>query len=120
MKENLLLLKDVLELYKHMTAISKNVNFGGSDNIVDKCSNTYHSTVKIKPVDVKSDSYDKDPKFKIGDYVGISKYNIFPKGYIPNWSKEDFVISKMKYTVPWTYVINDLHGEETVGTFYEK
>ena len=51
----------------------------------------------------------------------ISKYkNIFAKGYMPNWSEEIFVISKIKNTVPWTYVINDLNGKEIISTFYEK
>ena len=39
---------------------------------------------------------------------------------MPNWSEEVFVISKIKNTVPWTYVINDLIGEEITGIFYEK
>ena len=64
---------------------------------------------------------DKDSKFKVGDHVRISKYkNIFPKGYTPNWSEEVFVIRKVKNTIPWTYVINDLNGDEIIGTFYEK
>ena len=64
---------------------------------------------------------DKDPKFKVGYHVIISKYkNIFAKGYTPNWSEEIFVIKEIKNTVPWTYVINDLNGEEIIGTFYEK
>ena len=64
---------------------------------------------------------DKDPKFKVGDHVRISKYkNIFAKGYMPNWSEEIFVIKKVKKTVLWTYVINDLNGKEIIGTFYEK
>ena len=51
----------------------------------------------------------------------ISKYkNMFPKGYTPNWSVEVFVIKEIKNTVPWPYVINDLNGEEIIGTFYEK
>ena len=83
----------------------------------------------MKPIDVTYDSYaeynvdsnEKDPKFKIGDHVRISKYkNILAKGYTPNWSEEVFVISKIKNTVPCTYVISDLKGEEIVGTFYEK
>ena len=83
----------------------------------------------MKPVDVKSNTYidsskeinDKNPKFKIGDNVRISKYpNIFPKGYTLNWSEEVFVIKKVKNTVPWTYIISDLKGEEIVGTFYGK
>ena len=62
----------------------------------------------------------KDPKIKVGDYVRILKYkNIFTKGYTPNWSEEVF-ISKIKNTVPWTYIINDLNGEEIIGIFYEK
>ena len=63
----------------------------------------------------------KDPKFKIGDHVRISKHkNIFANGYAPNWSEKVFVVSKIKNTVPWTYVINDLNGEEITGSFYEK
>ena len=83
----------------------------------------------MKPIEVKSNSYaeynvdsnEKDPKFKVGDHVRISKYkNIFAKRYTPNWSEEVFVISKIKKTFPQTYVINDLNGEEIIGTFYEK
>ena len=63
---------------------------------------------------------DKDSKFNVGDRVRISKYNFFLQGYTPNWSEEVFVIKKVKNTVPWTYVINDLNGEEIIGTFYAK
>ena len=63
----------------------------------------------------------KNPKFKVGDLVGISKYkNTFAKGYAPNWPEEIFVIKKVKNTVLWTYIINDLNGEEIIGTFQEK
>ena len=112
------------KIYKYMTSISKNVYIDKLDDIVNKYNNTYHSTIKMKPVDVKSSTYidsskeinDKDPKFKIGDIVRISKYkNIFAKGYVPNWSEEVFVIKKVKNTVPWKYVI-----KEIVGMFYEK
>ena len=83
----------------------------------------------MKPADVKDNTYinadkeinNKDPKFKVGDRVRISKYkNIFAKGYMPNWSEEVFAIKKVKNTVLRTYVINDLNGEEIIGTFYEK
>ena len=61
---------------------------------------------------------EKDPKFRIGDIVRISKYkNIFAKGYTPNWSEEVFMIKKVKNTVLWMYVINDLNDEDIVGTF---
>ena len=117
------------KIYKHMTSISKNVYIDKLDDIVDKYNNTYHSTIKMKPIDVKDNTYintakeinKKDPKFKVGDRVRISKYkNIFAKDYTPNWSEEVFVIKKVKNTVPWTYVINDLNDEEITGTFYEK
>ena len=83
----------------------------------------------MKPIDVKDNAYfdfdkevnNNDPKFKVDNHVRISKYeNIFAKGYTPNWSKEIFVIKKNKKTVAWTYVINDLNGEDITGTFYEK
>ena len=67
------------------------------------------------------DSNEKDPKFKVCDYVRISKYkNIFAKGYTQNWSEEVFVVIKIKNTVPRTYVISDLNGEPITGSFYEK
>ena len=67
------------------------------------------------------ESNKKDPKFKVGDHVKISKYtNIFTKGYAPDWSEEDLVIKITQNTVPWTYEISDLNGEEIVGSFYEK
>ena len=88
----------------------------------------------MKPVDVKDNTYidsmelhfkrevnDKNPKFKVGDHVKISKYkNIFAKGYMSNWPEEVFIICKIKNTVTWTYVINDLNVEEIIGIFYEK
>ena len=62
----------------------------------------------------------KYPKFKIGDTVRISKYtNIFARRYTPNWSEKVFLIKKVKNSVPQTYVINYLNGEEIVRMFYE-
>ena len=98
------------ETYKHITAISIIVYFNVLDDIVDEYNNTYHETIKMKRVDVKSDSFaeyygiafneesnEKDPKFKVGDHVQISKFkNIFAKGYAPNWSEEIFVVEKIK------------------------
>ena len=99
------------------------------DHIVGEYNNTYHRTIKMKPVNVKDNTYiefkkevnDKDPKFKVGDHTRVSKYkNIFSEGYTPNWSEEFFVLSKIKNTIPWTYIIRDLNGKEVIGTFYEK
>ena len=117
------------KIYKYMTSTSKNVYFDTLDDIVNKYNNKKHRTIKMKPIDVKDNTYigfgkevnDNDSKLKVGDHVRISKYkNIFAKGYTPNWSEEIFVIKKIKNTVPWTYVINDLNGEEITATFYEK
>ena len=117
------------KIYKHMTANSKNVYFDVLNDIVAEYNNTYHKTIKMKPIDIGDVSFaeyneefnEKGPKFKVGDHVRISKHkNVFAKGYTPNWSEEIFVIKKIKNTVPWTYVISDLNGEEILGSFYEK
>ena len=91
------------KIYKYMTSISKNVYIDKLDDIVNEYNNTYHTTIKMKSIDVKDNTYintdkeinNKDPKFKDGDRV-------------------------VKNNVPWTYVINDLNSEEIIGTFYEK
>ena len=117
------------KIFKHMTAIWKNIYFDVLDDIADKYNNTVHRTIKMEPIDVTDDSYvkynedfnAKDRKLKVGDHVRISKYkNIFDKGCTPNWSEEVFVVSKNKITVPWTYVISDLNGGPITGSFYEK
>ena len=117
------------KIYKHMTSISKNVYIDKLDDKVHEYNNTYHRTIKMKPIDVKDNTYinidkevnDNDPKFKVGDHVRISKYkNIFAKVYTLNWSEEVFVIKEIKNTVPWIYVIHDLNDEEIIGAFYEK
>ena len=95
------------KMYQYMTSVSKNVYIDKLDDTVNKYNNTYHGTIKMKPVDVKSNTYidysketnNKDPKFKVGDNVRISKYkNTFAKAY---------------------NVTNDLNGEKMVGTFNE-
>ena len=117
------------KIYKYMTTIGKNVYFNDLDDILKKYNNTVHSSIQMKPKDVTDDSFveyseetnQKDLKFKVGDNVRISKCeNIFAKGYTSNWSEEVFVINKVHNNVPWTYLINDLSGEEIKGSFYEK
>ena len=112
-----------------MTSISKSVYIDKLDDIFNKYDNTYHRTIKMEPVDLKSNTYinsskeinDKDPKFKIGDTVRISKYkNIFTKGHVLNWPEEVFVLKKFEQTMPWTYFIADFNGEDIAGTFYKR
>ena len=92
-------------IYKHMTSISKNVSTDKLNDIVNEYKNTYHRTIKMKPIDVKDNTYidsikqvnDNDPKFKVGNHVRISKYkNTFAKDYTPNWSEEVLTISEIK------------------------
>ena len=69
------------KIYKHLTSISKNVYIDKLDEIANEYNKTYHRTIKMKPIDVKNNTYininkeanDKDPKFKFGDHVRISK-----------------------------------------------
>ena len=109
MKENLLLLIDLSDLLKkiitYMIVVSKNVYVDKWNDIVNENNNTYHRTTKMKPADVKDNFYidsskdvtDKDPKFKVGDHVRISKHkNVFAKGYTPDWSEDVFAIKEVK------------------------
>ena len=112
-----------------MTATGKNVYYDVLDDVVSKYNNTKHSTIKIKPKDVKNDNKrvyidehnEKDSRFKVGDRVRMYKFkNIFAKGYTPNWSKEIFIVNKINDTVPYMYNIKDLNGEEIIGSFYDR
>ena len=93
------------KIYRYMTSISKNVYIDKLDDIVNEYNNTYHRIIKMIPIDVKDNTYlntdkevnDKDPKFKVGNHIRISKYkNIFAKGYTPNWSEEVFMLRKLR------------------------
>ena len=93
------------KIYKYMTSISKNVYIDKLDDIVDEYNNTYHTTIKMKPIDVKDNTYTntskkinyKDPKFKVGDRVRILKYkNIFAKGICLIGVKRYLLLKKLK------------------------
>ena len=115
------------KLYKRMAAIGKNVYCDVLDDVVNKYNNTKHSTIKMKPIDVRDkrvyidEHNEKRSRFKVGDRVRISKFkNIFAKGYTPNWSKKIFIVDKINDTVPYTYNLNDLNDEEIIGSFYDQ
>ena len=116
------------KLYKHMTATGKNVYYDVLDDVVNKYNNTKHSTINMKPIDVKNnkrvytDEHNKkDSRFKVGDTVRISKFkNIFAKGYSPNWSTEIFIVDNINDTAPYTYNLKDLNDEEIIGSFYDR
>ena len=107
------------KIFKQMTAISKNVYFDVLDVNVNKYNNTIHRTIKIKLIDVTSDFYaeyneDSNKKFLNLKLVTTLEFfkikNIFAKRYTTNWSREVFVVSKIKNTVLWTYVVSALNG----------
>ena len=121
-----------------MTTTGKNVYYDVLDDIVNEYNNTKHNTIKMKPKDVGNnttkssiiarnkrvyidDQNEKRSRLKVGDRVRISKFkNIFAKGYTPNWSREIFIVNKINDTVPYTYNIKDLNGEEIIGSFYDR
>lgn len=105
--------------------------------LIAEYNNTKHRTIKMKPNEVNErneqhilDSvYNRKlivpakskPKFKIGDLVRLSKYkHLFEKGYTPNWTMEVFRITKVQRTFPFTYLIQDLKGEDVKGCIYEQ
>ena len=112
-----------------MTAISKKVYFDVLDDIVNNYNNTVHRTIKIKPIDVTSDSHakynedsnKKDLKFKVSDRDRISNTQTLLLKHILKIGQKKFSsLAKLKNTVPQTYVISDLNGKPITGTFYEK
>ena len=118
-----------IKIFKHMTAVSKNVFVDVLDDIVDNYNNTFHRIIGMKPIDIKSDSYaecnvdsnEKDPKFKLGDHVKFWNTKSFLlKDILQICLKKFLLLAKINNTVPWTYVISNLHSEEITGTFYEK
>ena len=81
-----------------MTSISKNVYNDKLDDIVNKHNNTYHRTIKMKPVDVKSNHLMiKNLNLKL--VMLLEHHNIFAKGYVPNWYEEFFMIKKKLKTL---------------------
>ena len=117
------------KIQQHITVISGDRYFDFLDDIVNKYSNTVHTTIKIKPIDVRSNSYaeynvhsnEKDPKFKVGDRVRKSKYkSSFTSGYTQIQSEQVFVASKARNTFSWTYLISDLNGGKLMELFMNK
>ena len=114
-------------LKNKLTATGKIVYYDVLDDVVNKYNNTKHSTIKMKPIDVKNNKIvyidehnEKDSRFKLGARVRISKFkNIFAKRHTPNWSKQIFIVDKMNDTAPYTYNIKDLNDEEIRGSFYD-
>ncbi len=123
-------------MWKYFTAQNTKKYIDILDKLIDQYNKNYHSSIKMTPVEaskkhnenvVRNNLYNKisikqkKGKFKISDRVRIYRYKtIFEKGYTPNWTKEIFEVYKIQNTVPTTYLIKDLSGEEIQGSFYEQ
>ena len=102
-----------------MNSISKNVYTNKLYGMVNKYNDTYHSTIKMKLFAVKSNTF-IDSSNLITKIFTLKTKQIFAKGCTPNQPEEVLVIRKVKNTILLTYAINDLNGEEIVGTFNKK
>ena len=108
-----------------MTSVSKNAYIDKLDDIVNRYNKTCHITIKVKPVDVNQTHIltqlkkliTKILNFKSVILLGFQNLKTFLQGYTPYWSEEVFVIKKVQKVL--CHVVNDLNGEEIVGTFYK-
>ena len=124
------------KMWKYFTTNSTSVYINVLPDLVEDYNNTRHSSIKMTPVEVSKkkneltvwrnlypehlEIRDIKPKFSVGDKVRISKKKkTFEKGYTTRWTEEIITIIEVKHTLPVTYKIADLNGEEIQGTFYE-
>ena len=123
------------KMYKYFTANLTRTYLDVLPEMTSKYNNTYHRSIKMTPVQASDLKNSKkvyfnlyknmpektEPKFQVGDRVRIlKKKNIFDKGFTTNWTKELFIITEVQNTIPPTYKIQDLNGEDIEGTFYEQ
>ena len=123
-------------MWKYFTDKNTNTYIDILPDLVKKYNNTKHSSIKTTPVEASKkeneltvwrnlyrDRHERieiNPKFSVGDRVRISKKKaVFEKGYTTRWTEEIFTITKIQHTLPITYKIADLNGEEIKGSFYE-
>ena len=124
-------------MWKQFTAQNTTYYLDILSQIVEEYNNTKHTSIKMTPNEASHKNNEglvyfnlygntkqliKTPAFKVGDKVRISKYNrkVFDKGYTPNWTEEVFIINKIQYRNPITYIIKDLHDEQIQGSFYKE
>ena len=117
------------KIYKSMISVSKNVYIDKLDDIVNKCNNTYHNTIKMKPIGIKSNTYissskeinDEDSKFKIGDIVRISKYKtFFQKAMSHIGLKKFLLLQKLKMLFPGHMFLVILNVKNLLERFTKK
>jgi transposase InsO family protein len=120
-------------MWKRFTAENTRNWINMLDKLLLDYNNKFHSTIKMTPTAASKDKNkievfnkqtyleprNEKPKFKVGDKVRISRIKgLFEKGYLPNWSEALYIIDKVKNTNPYTYTVQDMNGEEVLGSFY--
>ena len=123
------------KIYKNFTLNNNTIWINDLDKLVNKYNNSYHRSIKLKPIDASLKSSEniitnnlynfkitnKKLKFSIGDKVRISlSKNTFEKCYASNWSEEIFIIDNIKTSNVYHYFLKDLHGEKVDGSFYQE
>ena len=122
------------KIWKHFSILGKYRWLDILPKVVSYYNNTIHHKIKIKPCEVNKKNekmllntvYNnikiiKASKFRVGDYVRISKQKgLFDKGFLRNWSTELFIVSKVRLTNPTTYILKDIEGSPIEGGFYEQ
>lgn len=122
------------KMWRYFTFTKSNDWITVLPNLMANYNNSYHRSIKMKPAEVTKNNekivwqnlygkIDKQIKsqYIVGNIVRITKYKrkLFDKGYMPNWTEEEFVISKVHDTSPPTYIVSDLNGNDIAGKFYE-
>ena len=124
------------KMFKYFTANNTTKYYDVLDELVNQYNNTYHSSIKMTPVEASKKKNEQQvynnlygeqeekpekPKFKLGDRVRIiRKKGRFEKGYTPNYTREIFIVTEVHHTIPITYKIQALDGEEIIGSFYKQ
>ena len=121
-------------IQKHLTTHSTNKYIDVLQKLIDTYNSKYHTTIKMSPIDAskienreavlscfRDKPFRDKPKFSVGDRVRIYRYKgTFEKGYKPNWTREVFIVDKVKWTNPITYVLKDENNEPILGSFYKE
>jgi hypothetical protein len=128
------------KMWRYFTEKQTNKWIDIIDDLIDSYNNTYHSSIKIEPINVNLENEDKiyenlygfkknegdssflkKFKFSFGDFVRLSKIKkTFEKGYTRNFTREVFQVDKIKATNPVSYNLVDMKSEKLIGSFYEQ
>lgn len=123
-------------MWKYFTQMKTKKWVNILQDLIHNYNNSFHRSIQMTPYEAslnknsktvyenlfpQTENISKKPYFNVGDRVRISKKRKdFHKGYLPNFTDELFIISKILSTEPITYKLRDMNNEEIVGSFYEQ